>query len=178
LRGIIQHARPRGNVHAFSPAAASTAQLDATDIAILTEFQDRGRISNTELAFRVVISQAQCLRRLRALREQGIIKGVRTIVDPRLLNCELVLFAMIQLRSQAQVQLGDFERFVDGQKIVRQSWLLSADIDYLLKCVARDFAEIRRFISALTSLPNVRTIRTSLVLAKIIDAALVPLGSR
>lgn len=176
MRGIARRARPRDSAHELGPAAASAA-LDATDIAILSEFQDNGRISKNELAFRVGISPPQCLRRLRALRERGIIKGVRALVDPKLLNYELVLFAMIQLHSQAQSELEEFERFVGGQTIVRQSWLMSGDIDYLLKCIARDLAHVRRFIAALTSLPNVRTIRTSLALGNVIDAAPVPLRS-
>ena len=167
-----------GNRGVLAPAAALAVELDAMDIAILIEFQDNGRISNSELAFRVGISPPQCSQRLRALRDQGVIKGARAIVDPKLLNYELVLLAMIQLHSQAQRQLNEFERFVNGQMNVRQSWLLSGDIDYLLKFVARDFTDILQFISTLTAVPNVRGIRTSLVLRNVIDAAVIPLRGR
>ena len=176
MRGSAWH-KGAGNRGVPAPAAAFAVELDAKDIAILIEFQDNGRISNNELAFRVGISPPQCLRRLRALRDQGVIKGVRALVDPKLLNYELVLLAMIQLHSRAQRRLNEFERFVNGQMNVRQSWLLSGDIDYLLKVVARDLTDILQFISTLTSVPNVRAIRTSLVLRNIIDAALVPLRS-
>ena len=156
----------------INPLAA--AQLDATDLDILTEFQDNARITNNELALRVGISPPQCLRRLRALRERGVIKGVRARLDPQLLNYDVVLFAMIQLHSQAQGELDEFDRFVEKQAIVRESWLLSGDVDYVLKCVARDLSGVRAFVSALTLLANVRTIRTSLVLRNVKDAALVP----
>ena len=75
----------------ISPSVAPTPGLDATDIDILTELQGNGRITNNELAFRVGISPPQCLRRVRALRDRGIIKGVRALVDLQLLNYDIVL---------------------------------------------------------------------------------------
>ena len=161
----------------ISPSVAPTPGLDATDIDILTELQGNGRITNNELAFRVGISPPQCLRRVRALRDRGIIKGVRALVDLQLLNYDIVLFAMIQLHSQAQSELDDFERFVWTQTIVRESWLLSGDVDYIMKCVAHDLSAIRAFVSALSLVPNIRTIRTSLALRNIKDAALVLVGN-
>jgi DNA-binding Lrp family transcriptional regulator len=120
----------------ISPSVAPTPGLDETDIDILTELQGNGRITNNELAFRVGISPPQCLRRVRALRERDIIKGVRALVDLQLLNYDIVLFAMIQLHSHAQSELDDFERFVWTQTIARESWLLSGDVDYIMKCVS------------------------------------------
>ena len=111
---------------------------------------------------------------LRALKTRGIIKRVQALVDLPRLEYEFVLFAMIQLHSQAQHELDEFDHFVRDQHMVRESWLLSGDVDYILKCVARDISSIRGFVSALTLLGNVRTIRTSLALHNVKDAALVP----
>jgi DNA-binding Lrp family transcriptional regulator len=162
------------NANEVSPSMASAPNLDATDIKLLTELQDNGRITNNELAFRGGISPPNCLRRIRALRDRGVIKGVRALVDLQLLNYDIVFFAMIQLHSQVQLELAEFERFVRTQIIVRESWLLSGDIDYILKCVAHDLSGFRSFVSALTLVANVRRIRTSLALRNIKDAALVP----
>lgn len=90
----------RHSTKEISHSAAPAPDVDPTDIDILTELQDNGRITNSELAFRVGISPPQCLRRVRALRDRGVIKGVRALVDLQLLNYDIVLFAMIQLHSQ------------------------------------------------------------------------------
>ena len=57
------------------------ARLDAIDHKILKELQDDGRITNVELARRVGISAPPCLRRVRALEEEGLIKGYRGLLD-------------------------------------------------------------------------------------------------
>jgi len=174
LRGSVQRAKPIRDAHELSSDVTSVQELDVTDIAILAEFQNNGRISKNELAYRVGISPLQCLRRLRVLQGRGIIKGVRALIDPQLLNYELVFFTMIRLHSQSQRALDEFDRFVESQTIVRESWLLAGDVDYILKCIGRDLAAIRQFVSALTVLPNVRTIRTSLELRNIKDSGIVP----
>ena len=56
-------------------------QLDRFDWAILNELQMDGRLTNAELAQRVGLSAAPCWRRVRALEEQGFIKGYRAEID-------------------------------------------------------------------------------------------------
>lgn len=53
----------------------STSRLDPIDRRILAELQADGRMTNVELARRVGISAPPCLRRVRALEEQGFIRG-------------------------------------------------------------------------------------------------------
>ena len=50
-------------------------RLDPIDRLILSELQANGRMTNVELAKRVGISAPPCLRRVRALEEQGFING-------------------------------------------------------------------------------------------------------
>ena len=57
------------------------ADLDAIDWKILKELQEDGRMTNVELARRAGISAPPCLRRVRRLEEEGIIRGYRTILN-------------------------------------------------------------------------------------------------
>ena len=84
-------------------------KLDAIDRKILTELQADGRMTNVELASRVGISAPPCLRRVRALEEQGFIKGYHAAVDARELGFEVQVFAMVGLQSQAEADLSAFE---------------------------------------------------------------------
>ena len=111
-------------------------RLDAIDRKILKELQDDGRMTNVELARRVGISAPPCLRRVRALEEAGFIKGYRGLLDEKLLGFEVTVFAMVHLSSQAEADLAAFEAFVRAQPIVRECWMLSGEIDFILKCVA------------------------------------------
>ena len=152
-----------------------SARLDAIDWKILKELQDDGRMTNVELARRVGISAPPCLRRVRALEQAGFIKGYRGLLDEKLLGFEVTVFAMVHLSSQAEADLVAFETFVRSQPIVRECWMLSGEIDFVLKCVAPDLKTFQAFVEKLTAAPNVRNVRTSLVLHNSKNEAAVPL---
>ncbi len=151
------------------------ARLDAIDHKILKELQDDGRITNVELARRVGISAPPCLRRVRALEEAGYIKGYRALLDEKMLGYEVPIFAMVHLASQAETDLAAFEDFVRKQPLVRECWMHSGEIDFVLKCVAPDLKTFQAFVEKLTAAPNVRNVKTSLVLRQPKDAAMVPM---
>lgn len=149
--------------------------LDQIDLKILSEIQADGRITNVELARRVGISPPPCLRRVRTLEEAGYIKGYRGLLNPELLGFEVTVFASVHLSSQADADLRRFEEFVRGEPLVRECWMLSGEIDFILKCVAPDMATFQTFVTHLTSAPHVRNVRTSLVLHNSKNEAAVPL---
>jgi DNA-binding Lrp family transcriptional regulator len=151
------------------------SRLDAIDWKILKELQDDGRITNVELSRRVGISAPPCLRRVRALEEAGYIKGYRGLLDEKRLGYEVVVFAMVHLNSQAEPDLAAFEAFVRAQPLVRECWMLSGEIDFLLKCVAPDLAAFQGFVGELTAARNVRNVKTSLAFKQTKDAPAVPL---
>ena len=151
------------------------ARLDAIDRKILKELQDDGRMTNVDLAQRVGISAPPCLRRVRALEEAGYIKGYRALLDEKKLGYEVTVFAMVHLTSQAEADLKAFAAFVQKAPLVRECWMLSGEIDFILKCVAPDLTTFQAFVTELTGAPNVRNVKTSLVLRNSKDAAMVPM---
>jgi DNA-binding Lrp family transcriptional regulator len=180
MRGAAQYSfavRRFGLWRAPRPAKESfvPARLDAIDWKILDELQRNGRITNVELARRVGISAPPCLRRMRALEEAGFIKGYRALLDEKLLGYEVTVFAMVHLASQAEPDLLAFEEFVKSRPLVRECWMLSGEIDFILRCVAPDLRTFQGFIAELTAAPNVRNIKTSLTLKNSKDAPIVPL---
>lgn len=132
-------------------------------------------MTNVELAKRVGISAPPCLRRVRALEEAGVIKGYRTLLDETSLGFELTVFAMVNLVSQAGPDLAAFEAYVRTQPMVRECYMLSGDIDFVLKCVAPDLRSFQGFVAELTAAPAVRNVKTALTLRPIKDEPIVPL---
>jgi len=150
-------------------------RLDTVDWQILTELQDNGRITNVDLAQRVGISPPPCLRRMRALEKAGFIKAYRALLDEKLLGFEVTAFAMVHLASQAEADLSAFEAFVRRQPLVRECWMLSGEIDFILKCVAPDLRAFQVLVAELTAAPHVRNVKTSLTLRNSKDAPAVPM---
>lgn len=148
--------------------------LDDIDLKILNEIQADGRITNVELAKRVGISPPPCLRRVKALEDAGYIQGYRGLLDPHRLGFDVTVFASVHLSSQAEADLKAFEDFVRAEPLVRECWMLSGEVDFILKCVAPDMATFQEFVAHLTAAPHVRNVRTSLVLRTSKNAAAVP----
>jgi DNA-binding Lrp family transcriptional regulator len=149
-------------------------RLDTIDRNILHELQNDGRITNVELARRVGISAPPCLRRVRSLEEGGFIKSYRALLDEKALGCEVTAFAMVHLSSQTEADLQAFEAFVTREPLVRECWMLSGEIDFVLKCVAPNLSRFQAFVTDLTGAPNVLNVKTSLTLRNSKDAPMVP----
>jgi DNA-binding Lrp family transcriptional regulator len=152
-------------------------QLDAIDLKILAELQADGGITNVELARRVGISAPPSLRRVKALEEAGLIKGYRATLDARQLGFGVSCFAMVQLKSTTKAEIDAFLARIGAWESVRESWTLSGDIDLMLKCVFPNLEAFQAFVSELTALPNLASVRTALALAKVKDAPPVPIAA-
>ena len=153
-------------------------KLDRIDRRILQELQAEGRITNVELARRAGISAPPCLRRVRALEEAGYLKGYRALLDEKKLGYEVTVFALVHLASQSDKDLKAFEEFVRREAFVRECWMLSGEIDFILKCVAPNLATFQEFVARLTAEPHVRNVKTSLTLRNSKDFPIVPLEAK
>jgi len=163
------------NEHLPERDGMPSTKLDPIDRKILAELQEDGRMTNVELAKRVGISAPPCLRRVRTLEEAGYIRGYHADVDPRQLDFEVQVFAMVGLNSQAEADLVAFEDRCRGWPLVRECHMLNGEIDFILKCVAPDLSTFQSFLTEeLTAAPNVASVRTSLVIRAAKDAPGVP----
>jgi DNA-binding Lrp family transcriptional regulator len=141
------------------------AKLDPIDRKILAELQADGRMTNVELSRRVGISAPPCLRRVRTLEEIGFIDGYHARVNARELGFEVMVFAMVSLKSQAETDLVAFEDRARAWPLVRECHMLNGEIDFILKCVAPDLSSFQSFLTGqLTAAPNVASVKTSLVI--------------
>ena len=150
-------------------------RLDPIDRLILSELQANGRMTNVELAKRVGISAPPCLRRVRALEEQGFINGYHAQVDERSLGFEVKVFAMVGLQSQAEADLSAFEELCKNWPLVRECHMLNGEVDFMLKCVAPDLSSFQSFLTGeLLTSQNVGSVKTSLVIRGAKDDPGVP----
>lgn len=138
-------------------------KLDDIDYRILENLQKSGRITNVELAEKVGITAPPCLRRVRALEQAGFIRGYHADLDGEAMGFGLTVFAMVGLHSQAECDLRAFEQLVAEWPLVRETYMLNGEIDFILKIVARDLAQFQTFLTTrLTPAPNVDSVKTSL----------------
>jgi DNA-binding Lrp family transcriptional regulator len=140
-------------------------RFDDIDVRILGLLQDNGRMTNVELAERVGLTAPPCLRRVRALEQEGAITGYHAALDPTALGYNLTVFAMVSLKSQAEADLRAFEQMVAEIPEVRECHMLNGEIDFILKIVAPDLQSFQHILTTrLTPAPNVAHVKTSLTI--------------
>lgn len=139
--------------------------FDRIDRQILDLLQQDGRMTNVDLAERVGLTAPPCLRRVRALEEQGAICGYHASLDAATLGYPITVFAMVSLRSQAEADLAAFEAHIAEIPEVRECHMLNGEIDFILKIVATDLKSFQEILtSQLTTAPNVTSVKTSLTI--------------
>jgi DNA-binding Lrp family transcriptional regulator len=154
-------------------------KLDSIDLRILSELQANGRITNVELSRRAKITAPPCLRRMRTLEKSGFIKGYHADLDAKSLGFEVMGFVFVGLASQNDHDLKQFEERVRSWPAVRECHMLSGEVDFLLKCVAKDLSGFQTFITeTLTAEKNVASVKTALVIHASKNEPGVPLEAK
>jgi DNA-binding Lrp family transcriptional regulator len=150
--------------------------LDEVDRQILAELQADGRMTNVELARRVGLSAPPCLRRVRRLEEEGIIRGYHADLDPVALGYEITFFALVGLESQKEAFLTAFEARVREWPEVRECHMIRGGGDFLLRLVARDTAHENQLTQKLTAAPEVARVQTLQTIRTAKDVTGVPVA--
>ena len=77
-------------------------KLDSIDRAILAELQVEGRLSNLELAQRVHLSPSACLRRVKALEDDGVIAQYVAMINPKAVGKHGISFTIMSAFVELQ----------------------------------------------------------------------------
>ena len=154
----------------------TTRDLDEIDRKILRHLQEEARISNADLADRVGLSPAPCLRRVRALEERRVISQYVTLLDPAALDLGVTVFVQISLDLQVEDRLDIFERAITKRPEVLECYLMTGDADYLVRVVVPDVAAYERFLKdVLTRIDGVAGIKSSFALKQVKYSTVLPL---
>jgi Lrp/AsnC family leucine-responsive transcriptional regulator len=136
-------------------------ELDELDLRILEQLQNDASISNQELALRVHASPPTCLRRVRRLSEQGVIRRQVALLDPEKLGPSLTAIVEITLDRQGEEYLQQFERLMAPETAVTQCYRVSTGVDFIVILQVSDMTAYHKLAHALfTSQANIRNIRS------------------
>jgi DNA-binding Lrp family transcriptional regulator len=154
----------------------SAVQLDKYDRAILNALQRDGRISNVHLAATVNLSESACLRRVRALEDEGMIDRYVALVNQSRAGHGGNVLVHIGLHREEQSELAAFEKAVQHIPEVMECYLMTGEFDYLLRVVVADMADFERLHKeALTRLPGVARVNSSVAIRTVQKKTELPL---
>ena len=141
--------------------------LDDTDRAILRALvRDAGQ-STADLGASLGISQPAAWRRVRALKDAGVIKGDELILDTAKLGFGVTVFLGVKLSTKSRVSLEDFERAVTAIPEVQTVEHVLGLYDYRLRVIARDIADFERVLRRrVMTLPGVGNVEANVLLSE------------
>ncbi|QDQ82008.1 Lrp/AsnC family transcriptional regulator [Paraburkholderia megapolitana] len=135
--------------------------LDDLDLRILAILQTDSSVSNLELAGRVHASPPTCLRRVRNLKEAGVIARQIAVLDHAKIGTTLIALVEVSLDRQAAEDLDAFETYICAEPAVTQCYRVSPGPDFIVVAEVADMPEYdelaRRLFRASSNIRNVRT---------------------
>jgi Lrp/AsnC family transcriptional regulator, leucine-responsive regulatory protein len=139
---------------------SSPTMLDDVDRRILNALQMNTALTNAELAQLVHVSAPTCLRRVKALRDSGVIAREVAIVSPEKVGAQLTAIVEITLNVQAADRMSEFEGHVAQEPAVLQCYRVSPGPDFVLVVQVADMPAYHALAHRLfTSHANVRNVK-------------------
>jgi DNA-binding Lrp family transcriptional regulator len=130
--------------------------VDRTDQAIIDELRRDARLSNVELAERVNLSPSPCLRRVRALERDGVIRGYHADIDPATVGRGFEVEVMIELTHKDRRTVEAFEQRITAMAPVIECRRMFGVPDYLVRVAVEDTQAYEAFyMNELAELPGI-----------------------
>lgn len=147
------------------------------DVRILQLLQHNSAISNVELAEKVGLSASPCLRRVKALEEQGVIAGYRAHLEAKRLGLDLMALIHISMDRHTPDRFEEFESRVRDCPEVLECYLITGQsADYVVKVLVQDMTAYQAFLlGTLTRIDGVSGVHSSFVMRKVVDRTALPL---
>ena len=121
--------------------------MDAIDRQIIAELSRDGRLSNVELAERIGLSPAPCLRRVRKLESDGVILGYVARINPRAVGRGFEVLVNVDLTRKDRATFEAFEEAVAALEEVVEVRRMFGLPDYLLRIATDSIESYETFVS-------------------------------
>lgn len=150
--------------------------LDDTDRRILRQLQADPRLSGAELASRAGLNAATCWRRLERLRERGVLRGSRAVIDWRALGYSVEVSLRVTLDKAVPRAFEDFAASAREIPEVLEIQTFLGQVDVRLGLIARDLAHYQTlYRDRILTLPHIADLEALMHVARIKTDETVPL---
>jgi len=142
-------------------------ELDTIDRQILRALVLDATQSAGAIGRRLGLSQPAAWRRIKRLRDAGILKTQRLDLDKEALGFGVTVFLGLKLATKGRVSLADFERAVSAIPEVQTVEHILGLYDYRLRVVARDISDFERVLRRrIMTLPGVGDVEANVLLSE------------
>lgn len=150
-------------------------ELDRFDRQLLNLVQDDAGQTAEQLAEQVSLSPSAIQRRLRRLREQGVIVRDAAIVDPRKIGRTTFFIVALQVERERPELLAQLRSWLAAQDHIQQVFYVTGEADFILVITAPDTETYDALMSRMVGEnPNVKRFTTNVALSVVKRGLTVP----
>jgi len=140
-------------------------QIDEIDLKLLNLLQDNSRITIRKLSEKLFLSTTPIYERIKKLEKSGLIKQYITLLDPKKIERNLIVFISINLSKHTKEVVEAFEKAVARLDEVSECYYISGNFDFLLKVYCKDMDAYHDFLTdKLSVIENISQFYSSFVL--------------
>jgi Lrp/AsnC family transcriptional regulator, leucine-responsive regulatory protein len=150
--------------------------LDSFDRRILERYQHDTQIPARAIGAAVGLSTAAVQRRLKRLRQMGVIQREVAEIAPRAVGFPVTCLVGVNLESERATEIERFKRKMSALPEVQQCYYVTGQIDFFLVVVAADMESYEAFTRReLLDEKNVASFTTYVALERVKTGMAVPL---
>lgn len=143
-------------------------KLDSYDRAILAALQENNLLAADRLAERVGLSTSAAQRRVKRLRNSGVISADVAVLDPKAVGQAATFIVEVALEREGAAQFEAFKRRMLAAEEVQQCYYITGDGDFVLIITAASLDEYEKIIERLFfDDKNMKRFKTSVVLSRV-----------
>ena len=135
--------------------------IDDTDIRIMSKLLENARMSNSDIASGLNLSEATVRRRIGNLVDKGIIKGFSIYIDYRLI--ENTVKAYVHIKAQSDM-IDKVTKKIALHKRIVALYRVTGAYDLLAVALFVGMPELQEFIDVFLKMEGVRELDTQIVM--------------
>ena len=151
--------------------------LDPGDIRILRVMQKDASLGVAEIARAAGMSQSPAWRRIKRLKDAGVIQNVVALVDRQAVGLDFVAYAFVKLGLPSRQNMESFDRMVKLWPEVLLCERITGAVDYLIKVVTSDIQAYDQFLRyKLLDNEFVTDVQSRIVVSTVKDTPALPIS--
>lgn len=149
--------------------------MDQIDKRILSLLQEDADHSVADIADRAGLSPTPCWKRIKKLKEKGIIKKKVLLLDHDKVGMGMTGFVRIRCADHSDDWLDRFMRIVKDIPQVLECHRMTGDVDYFLKIVCSSMSDYDHIYKQLIKAGNLADVSVSFSMEKVKETTALPL---
>jgi Lrp/AsnC family transcriptional regulator, leucine-responsive regulatory protein len=147
---------------------ADAVPLDALDLAILRRFQHDTTAAAQAIGAEVGLSAAAVQRRLKRLREAGVIEALVAQIDPAAVGLPVTVIVHIDIERETLRHIDAFKALMRKRPEVQQCWYTTGLTDFIVVVRVASLAAYEQFTrEALVTHDNVARFTSYVALGEV-----------